>query len=163
MLIEGIIVSGILVFALLVLYVMKRVMTPEDVQEAPVQLPEAMAAVAPERGPMEPVVRRPSTDVKFKEARKAGSSRAYEAPYGQEHVSVQHVDPYVSPLGGIVTAAAAIIVADTIYDSVVDTSYTSEYSSPTPSYSESSGSSWGGDSSSSSSSSDSSSSSSWSD
>lgn len=154
MLIEGIIVSGILVFALLVLYVMKRVMTPEDVQEAPVQLPEAMAAVAPGRGPMEPVVRRPSTDVKFKEARKAGSSRAYEAPYGQQDTN---------PLGGIVTAAAAIIVADTIYDSVVDTSYTSEYSSPTPSYSESSGSSWGGDSSSSSSSSDSSSSSSWSD
>lgn len=155
MLIEGIIISIVFVVALVALFFFNR---PKEQKN---DLPKAMADIEPERGPLD-LPRRASTDVKFKEERKASSSRAYEAPCGQEHVSVQHVDPYVSPLGGIVTAAAAIIVADTIYDSVVDRSYTSEYSSPTPSYSDNSGSSWGGDSSSSSSS-DSGSSSSWSD
>lgn len=41
-------------------------------------------------------------------------------------------------LAAVVSAAAAVVVAETIYDSFVDTSPAQEYSSPTPSYYDSS-------------------------
>ena len=77
--------------------------------------------------------------------RRPAASTHFGAPYGQ---SQAHVDTD-SALLGVVAAAAAVVVAETIYETVVDSSPSYQYSDPTPSdygsSSSDSSSSWSGE------------------
>lgn len=151
MLVQGIVICVLLVVALGALYLFNK--------EG--DIPEQVFAPMP---PVKPL--RESTDVEFKEKRKPVSQPVFAAPYTarpsptksspravyqpEESYDDSHYDT-VSPLGGIVAAAAVIAVAEVAYEVYsspsVDTSASYDYSSPTSS----SSSSWSGDSSSSSS------------
>ena len=184
--IEGIIVCVVLVLALIALYLWNKPKAEIQRMEIPplpevkpaARQPSANAAFAAEYGKATDwgkVAREEREEQERRAIRRDAEER--EARLRRQHIRDEedrrrredsyNEDSSVDLLTTVVTATAAVIVAETLYDSFVDTAPAQTYSSPTPSYTPSyepsSSSSWGGDSSSSSSSSSDSSSSSWSD
>lgn len=145
--IEGIVICVLFLAGLIFLYWMFG-STPTVKLVAVGNLPPVSLKV-----PMPPV-KAPRQEAERYERRRPAASTKYGVPYGGGHASVDTDDfsPGEGALMGVVAAAAAIVVAESIYESAIDTSPSYEYTSPTPSsYCEPSSSSWGGDSSSSSS------------
>lgn len=169
---EGIIISGILLLALIALYFFNRPKVVTDPMDnlPPVTLKVPMPEVKPTRQPAASTlysvpygqtareereaaarIARVREEEAREERRRERNRRLREA---EEEADRRHQESYVdtdSVLLGAVAAVAAVVVAESIYESFVDTTPAYEYSSPTPSsYSEPSSSSWGDSSSSSS-------------
>lgn len=161
--IEGVIVCVLLIVGLICLHLWNKPKKVIERMPIP-PIPEVMAKTPAERGPMEPVRQpraNPAFEAQYgkttdwgkaaREEREAQERRAIRRDAEEREARLrrqrirdeeeerQRQDQYnydsgVDLVTAVAVAAAATIVAETVYDSFVDTTPAQEYSSPTPSY-----------------------------
>lgn len=139
--IEGIVVCVLLLLALIGLHLWNK---PKSVKIAPTTidgLPEVKASTpvplfkeARKEAQRYERMREEVAKASVERPRQPAVSSKYAYPYGatQRHDRDDFTDTD-SALMGVVAAAAAVVVAETIYETVVDTPSSYQYTEPTPS------------------------------